>query len=423
MNKAAQTNAFMAAARERTLLFDGAMGTILMQQGLKGNCPDFWSVEYPDAIFAVHRAYVDMGVDAIETNTFGSNTVKLRKSGLSERAQEIITTAVELARKAADGKAFLNGAVGPTGELLQPLGSLSREEAFDTYYEHIETLIEAGVDTILIESMVDSAQTRIAILAANAVRDKKGYFPVLVSHSFNVDGRTLMGNTPEAIACMAEHLGADLVGMNCSAGPNELFETFVKLLKSCSLPVFAMPNAGLPFIENGETKFPFSSDDMQKAMLPYLQNGAHIGGCCGTTPAHIAALRKLIDQSNRAFMPRTDISEIFCSTRHCAALADLKGASVIDLSKLTTEDAISTIVEIEDELAIIDLGSLSKKETASVLSEALPVLSGTMLAFYTHSAEQAEAALWHYDGIAAVHPVDDALATASVLKKYGALQF
>ena len=231
------------------------------------------------------------------------------KSGWPTARLRSFSAAVGLAKKAADDRCFINGAVGPTGELLSPLGSLSRKEAYDNYVEHIARLIDEGVDTILIESMVDLAQTRIAILAANEVRRQNGFFPLLVSLTFNPDGRTMMGNTAEAVACTAQHLRADFVGLNCSAGPNELLPTFERLVSGCSMPVFAMPNAGLPYVEEGKTLFPFSPEQMAEAMRPYLALGAHIGGCCGTTPAHIAALRTLIDETERVYPPRPDISD------------------------------------------------------------------------------------------------------------------
>lgn len=275
-------------------IFDGAMGTMFQQLGLlpTGYCPEMLNIDQPKAVTDVHRQYVDAGSTIIETNTFGASPIKLSHYGLSDRAREINIAAVKAARAAAGTQAKVAGSMGPTGRFIKPLGDLDFEDAYENYKVQAAALAEGGADYILIETSIDLQEMRAALLAAKEVTD----LPVICQLSFSEDGRTVTGTDPQTQAITLDAMGADIIGVNCSLGPQQLIPIVKTIAENTDKPISVQPNAGMPQLVNGKTIFPMTPEDFGTWAPKLLQAGAtYIGGCCGTTPAHIAAIKKALE--------------------------------------------------------------------------------------------------------------------------------
>ncbi len=279
-----------ALAGRAYLLFDGGMGTLVQAAGLHTvhEVPDLLNLTHPEAIVAIQRQYVEAGADCITTNTFNTNRLKLANAGAT--VAEVYAAAAANARVA--GAPLVAGDIGPTGALLEPLGTLTFDEAFDIFSEQARAAEAAGCDLIVVETMADLLEAKAAVLAAV----ESTTLPVFATMTFGEDGRTFLGTTPALAATTLSALGASAVGLNCSLGPTELAPLVGELAPHDRALVMAQPNAGLPRIQDGETIFDVGPNEFAQAMETILDAGATvIGGCCGTTPDHIAALRALID--------------------------------------------------------------------------------------------------------------------------------
>ncbi|MDY5613412.1 homocysteine S-methyltransferase family protein [Dysosmobacter sp.] len=267
------------------LMLDGAMGTVLQQRGLPpGGQPELLNLTEPALLASVYREYVDAGSRVVYANTFGANGLKLAKSGHS--VTEVVRAAVTVAKEAVAGTGTLVALdVGPLGELLEPMGTLTFERAYDLFREMMEAGAGAGADLIAIETMTDLYETKAALLAAKEAAS----LPVLVTMSFEADGRTFTGCTVASMARTLEGLGADAIGLNCSLGPDKLAPLLKELCEHTRLPVVAKPNAGLPDPVDGH--YDMGPEEFARALLPCVEAGVSIvGGCCGTSPDYIRAL-------------------------------------------------------------------------------------------------------------------------------------
>ena len=279
-----------ALAGRTYLLFDGGMGTLVQAAGLHTvhEVPDLLNLTHPEAIVAIQRQYVEAGADCITTNTFNTNRLKL--AGTDATVAEVYAAAAANARAA--GARLVAGDIGPTGALLEPLGTLTFDEAFAIFAEQARAAEAAGCDLIVVETMADLLEAKAAVLAAV----ESTTLPVFATMTFGEDGRTFLGTTPAIAATTLSALGASAVGLNCSLGPTELAPLVGELAPHDRALVMAQPNAGLPRIQDGETVFDVGPNEFAQAMEAILDAGATVvGGCCGTTPDHIAALRALID--------------------------------------------------------------------------------------------------------------------------------
>lgn len=268
--------------------FDGAMGTILQEKGLQpGELPELWGISHREEIVAIHRTYLEAGADFLKANTFGANRFKLEGSG--HTVEEVVTAGIENALQAAKtcgrGTVFLD--IGPTGKLLRPLGDLDFEDAVSAFGEMIRVGTMAGAEAILIETMTDIYEAKAALIAAKENSD----LPVFVTMTFDQDGKLLTGGDLTVAAAVLEGLGADAIGLNCGLGPEQMASLLPKLRESTGLPIVVNPNAGLPVERDGKTCFDVVPQEFAGWMGEIAREGAWIvGGCCGTTPEHIAAM-------------------------------------------------------------------------------------------------------------------------------------
>ncbi len=283
----------------RVLLSDGAWGTMMMARGMKpGECPELWNVERAEDVFDTAKSYVDAGSDMVETNTFGANVFKLEHYGLGGRVEELNRAAVLLARKAAGDRIVL-GSIGPTGKMLL-MGDVNENQLYEAFKQQAEALCAAGADAIVIETMTDAEEAGLAIRAAK----ENTPLDVLCTFSFDRtkqgDYRTMMGIDPVYAMEAAMQAGADVTGTNCGNGIERMVD-IVKHMKSAhkDARVLVHANAGLPQNVDGTDVFPDTPELMAEQLEALLLAGADIvGGCCGTTPAHIAAMRKIVDKYN-----------------------------------------------------------------------------------------------------------------------------
>jgi len=276
------------------IVADGAMGTMLQAAGLPaGMPPESWLLENPDKVRGVHRAYVEAGADLILTCTFGGTRTRLAQAGLADRVAEVCRQAVEIAREAAGGRAYVGGDIGPTGELLAPLGRITYEQAVDIFAEQAAALAEAGADVLYIETMTDLNEIRAAVEGALQAGAGK---PVFATMSFDTHGRTNMGTRPEQAAQALLELGVDAFGANCGA-TLEMTEGSVRKMHEVApqAPLVAKPNAGLPRLVGDDVVYDATPEDMADYARKFVALGARVvGACCGSTPAHIAAIAQAV---------------------------------------------------------------------------------------------------------------------------------
>lgn len=267
-------------------MLDGGMGTTLQQSGLApGASPDLLSLTDPELITSIHRTYIEAGSDIIYANTFGANRFKLKDCGYS--LDRVIDSAVKAAKAACSGDTLVALDVGPLGELLEPMGTLAFEDAYEAFSEIMSQGAASGADLIVIETMTDLYEVKAAVLAAK----EKTELPVLVSMTFEENGRTFTGTSIQCMAATLEGLGVDAIGINCSLGPDEIFPLAQTMCSLTSLPVFVKPNAGLPDPRTGA--YHISPQQFADSMKKYLSLGICLaGGCCGTTPEYIREMKK-----------------------------------------------------------------------------------------------------------------------------------
>lgn len=426
---------------KRIVFFDGGTGTLLQAKGLQaGELPEIWNIEKKEALIDIHKSYFEAGCDIVLTNTFGANKIKLHDIEYS--IEEIVTNAVNNAKQAAkevcknERYGYIALDVSSTGKLLKPLGDLDFEDAYDAFKEVMIYGEKAGADLILIETMSDTYETKAAVLAAK----ENTNLPLFVTMTFDEKGKLLTGGDIPSAVAMLEGLGVDALGMNCGLGPYQMKELVAEMMQYTSLPVIVNPNAGLPRSENGKTVYDIDSSDFAKAMKEITQLGVWvIGGCCGTTPEHIAAIYKLCSQLKPKPIVKKE-KTIVSSYSHCIeigqapiiigerinptgksrfkqALRD-KNLEYILKEALTQQQNGAHILDVNVGLPEIDeiqMMDLVVKELQSVID--LP------LQIDTSDIKVMEKALRHYNGKAMINSVngkeESMRAVFPLVKKYG----
>jgi 5-methyltetrahydrofolate--homocysteine methyltransferase len=284
---------------DRPVLLDGAMGTLLQDRGLEDGAPgELWNLENPDAVREAHAAYAGAGARVLTTNTFGATRPRLDLHGLGDRIGEVNRAAARLARSVADEHGLLvAGGVGPTGELLAPLGTLTPEEAQELFAEQLVALVDGGVDLVLVETLSDLGEADAAVAAARRTAPD---LPIAVTMSFDTNVRTMMGVRPaDAVAHLAA-AGADAVGANCGRGPEELELIAAEMVQARTgdLLLVAQSNAGLPQVVGDHFEYDATPGDLAAHATRLAELGIDlIGGCCGSTPAHIAAMAATLSRA------------------------------------------------------------------------------------------------------------------------------
>ena len=423
-------------------IFDGAMGTMLQAGGLKpGACPELMNIEHPDVVKSIHEAYIEAGSTIIETNTFGASTIKLEHYGLADRMTELNTAAVKIAKSAAGERAKVAGSMGPTGRFIQPLGDLDFEAAYQVFYEQAQALAAAGVDYFIIETCIDIQEMRAALLAAKEAAPK---IPVICQLSYSEDGRTVTGTDPQSAAVILAAMGADIIGVNCSLGPEQLVPIVKTLAENCQVPISVQPNAGMPYLDNGETKFPMGAVEFGTWGRKLVEAGASfLGGCCGTTPEHIKELAKnvknlaepvrhnikrqlmLASRSKTVVidkdLPTRLIGERINPTGRKKLAAEIREGSLLSVKKeaVNQTKAGAHLLDVNMGVGGIDQAAAMKRAISEISQ-----ISDAPLAIDTGDAKALEAGLRAYPGRALINSVsaekDRLRDFLPLAKKYGA---
>lgn len=286
---------FQILLNQKILVLDGATGTNLQKAGMPtGVCPEKWVLEHPDVLVNLQIDYINAGSNIIYASTFSGNRIKLEEYGLEKELDEVNKKLVALSKEAVAKtgyRAYIAGDLTMTGRQLYPIGTMQLEELIDVYKEQIKSLVEAGVDLLVVETMMSLAEARAALIAAKETCD----LPVIVSMTYNEDGRTLYGTDPATAVVVLQSLGADAIGVNCSTGPAEMVPLVEMMARYSNIPILAKPNAGMPELIDGETVYAMTPEEFAEAGRKLVEAGASlVGGCCGTTKEHITALAQTV---------------------------------------------------------------------------------------------------------------------------------
>jgi 5-methyltetrahydrofolate--homocysteine methyltransferase len=308
---------FIATLKKQVLLGDGAMGTMLVKQGLPpGENPELWMLNHPQKVQEVHRAYLEAGAQVIQTNTLSGTALKLKEYGAAHLMEEVNKTAARLVREVVQDRAFVAGIIGPTGHFPAPLGDLPWIDLVEAFGEQARALEAGGVDFIFLETFTDLGEIRAALFAAK----KYTKLPVACSLTYT-KGRTLTGTSPRVAAIVLEGMGADCIGANCSTGPAEMLEVMQEYRQHTRLPLLVEPNAGMPVLINGETVFKETPEDFARFAESFRNLGVNlIGACCGSTPAHIRAMGSALSSRELPPLPEKPAATRLASRSRALAI-------------------------------------------------------------------------------------------------------
>ena len=311
--------------KKKILILDGATGTELQKRGMpSGVCPEVWCLDHPEVIQEIHRAYAEAGSDIVYTCTFGANRFKLGQYGI-ENVRKINKQMALLARAAVGGKTFIAGDIGPTGHFVEPFGDLGFERAVHAFKEQVRGLLEGGVDLLVIETMMDIQEARAALIA---IRETTDLF-AMVTMTYEKNSRTLNGTDPVTALITLQSLGADAVGCNCSMGPDSMMPLIAAMKPWARIPLLAKPNAGMPRLIGKQTVFDMSPKDFAAFGKLFVKAGVNlIGGCCGTTPAHIGALKRATAKA-KPRLPCLHAISAVSSSRHYRILDQNKSLMIV----------------------------------------------------------------------------------------------
>ena len=426
--------------KNNILYLDGGMGTLLQARGLAaGEMPERWNLSRPEEIVAIHKAYFDAGSNVVNTNTFGANCLKFEVDELDA----IIGSAIANARRAASESCGIQPKwvaldIGPTGRMLAPYGDLDFEDAVSVFAKTVRLGVKHGADLIFIETMNDSYETRAALLAAK----ENSNLPVFVSCAFGEDGKLMTGANPCAMVAMLEGMGADAIGINCSFGPRKLMGVIEEYLKYASIPVLFKPNAGLPAVREGRTVYDLSPADFAADMKEAISLGVRaVGGCCGTTPAYIAAL---VEQTKDAPPQPIAKKNITCVSSYTHAVVFDKepiliGERINPTGKKKFKEALKSgdmdyilregLSQAEAGVHILDVNvGLPEIDEVAMLQGAvcrLQEVTDLPLQIDTSDPVAMEAALRRYNGKAMINSVNGKMESMQsvfpLVKKYGGL--
>lgn len=423
------------------VFLDGASGTLMQEMGLpKGVCPEKWALEHPEHLTKLHHSYIEAGSQVIYCFSFGANSKKLSDYGLEDQVYEMNKSLAEHAKSIAGSKALVAGDIAPTGDYCPPMGNMVFEDLVQIYKEQVRGLIDGGVDLFALETMMDLQEIRAAVLAVK----ESCNLPIIASMTFEPNGRTLTGASPEAVLLTLQGMGVDVIGCNCSTGPESMAAIIEKMAKYAKVPLMAKPNAGLPKLIDGETHFDMDADDYIKACAKLLDAGVQfIGGCCGTRPHYIEGLWEAYKNKPVKKEAYVAAGSYVCSARQVVKLGQeepmaIVGERINPTGKKKLQESLklgemNIVLDLAREqmdkgAAILDvnvgMNGIDEKETMVKAIEALAV-TGAPLCIDSSNPEVIEAALRVYPGRALLNSVSnegkkrDTL--LQVAKKYGAM--
>ncbi len=443
---------FLKFCEDRVIFLDGATGSNLIKAGMPvGVCPEDWILNHKDVMKELQSAYAEAGSDIVYAPTFTGNRIKLADYGFEGRIQEINSELVKLSKEAVGGKALVAGDLTMTGKQLKPIGDLDFEELIDVYKEQIKILEKAGCDLLVVETMMSLQECRAALIAAKEVSD----LAVMVTLTFEADGRTLFGSDASASAITLEALGACAIGANCSTGPDKMVEIIGNMASVTSIPIIAKPNAGLPSVdENGNTEYDMDCETFVIEMEKLVNAGASVlGGCCGTTPDFIRGLKNKYgevkpsqirdDEGNP--IPRKNVAKRYLSSERSSLSFGMNDLFMIvgerinptgkkKLQEQLREGNLDMVIDFaekqeEDGASILDINvgmsGIDEKAMMLTVMEEVTSITDLPLCLDTSSAEVMEAVLRRYPGRALMNSISLEKGKAEVFlpiaKKYGAM--
>lgn len=433
---------FQKLVKSNPIFLDGATGSNLIKEGMtSGVCPEQWILDNGQVLVKLQKEYVAAGSHIIYAPTFTANRIKLEDFGLEGTLSEINYQLVALSKEAAGDKAFVAGDITMTGQLLKPMGTMELEQLITIYKEQISCLVEAGVDLLVVETMMSLQECRAALIAAKEVCE----LPVMVTMTFEKDGRSLYGTDAKTAAVVLSSLGAAAIGANCSSGPKEMVRIIREMRKVTNLPLIAKPNAGIPTLgQDGTTEYNMDSPTFTNQMKEVLEAGASIlGGCCGTTPAYMKQLKEQLGQC--VFPNKTLDSTRFLSSERSTLSFGLEEQFIIvgerinptgkkKLQEQLRQDQLDLVISFAQEqeeqgAKILDINmgmsGIEEKEMMLKVIKEVGSVTSLPLAIDSSHVDVIEAALRHYPGRALINSislekgkVDQLLPLA---KKYGAM--
>ena len=398
------------------LILDGATGTQLQKRGFEGDIStEQWVLAHPEAIQDVQRRYADAGSQVIYAPTFGANRQKLEERGIFNRTADFNRRLAALSREAADGRAWIAGDLAPTGLFLAPLGEASFEDLVDIYTEQAAGLEEAGVDLFVIETMMTLSDARAAVLAVRSVSDK----PIFVSFTCDESGRSLSGTDVTAALTVLQGMGISAFGLNCSTGPEQMLVQLRRLREYARVPLIAKPNAGMPITVGGKTVYDCTPEDFTAFVPAMLESGVAVfGGCCGTTAAHIKALRDALKDAK--FVPpapqHTDLLPAATEKLPCYLPVDAGHGAVLTAGA-DLEDRLADALDGDAPMVALRIDTW---EDIDALTDVQYLLTKP-LCLVCDDAELLEAALRVYQGRALYEGVLPEAALLPLCDRYGLL--
>lgn len=432
---------FQALIKDTPLFLDGATGSNLQKQGMPaGVCPEQWILEHRDIMIGLQRDFVAAGSNIVYAPTFTANRIKLKEYGLEAQIGQMNRDLVALSREAVGEKAYIAGDLTMTGEQLAPMGKLDFEELIDVYKEQIRYLVEAGVDLLVVETMMSLQETRAAVIAAKEVCD----LAVMATLTFESDGRTLFGTDAATAAVVLESLGVAAVGTNCSTGPDKMTDTVRRMAEVTCIPIIAKPNAGLPSLdENGNTVYDMGAAEFGGHMRELISAGASvIGGCCGTTPEHIRAAKEAVSGMN--VVHREKPKKRFLTSERMTVSFGLDDPFIVVGERINptgkkklqaalregSMEMVSDFAEAQEACgaSILDVNmGMSGIDEKAMMLKAVETVSGVTslpLSIDSSHVDVLEAALRRYPGRALINSISGEQAKEPLLalaKKYGAM--
>lgn len=427
--------------KENILILDGATGTELQKRGMpQGVCPEQWVLDNPQILIDIQRQYIQAGSTAVYTCTFGGNRIKLDEYGLGGQVVEINRRLAQISKKAVGNGGLVAGDLAPTGQFIRPVGELSFEQVVEVYKEQVKGLLEGGVDFFVIETMMDIQEARAALLAVKESCD----LPVCVSMTINEDGRTLTGTDPTTAVITLQSLGADVVGCNCSTGPEKMLEFIAAMSAVAKVPLLAKANAGLPKLVDGKTVFDMEPEAFGTYAKSFVDLGvAAIGGCCGTSPEYIEQIVNNLEGVKPIVLQSPGISAV-TSARKTATIGLNRPVAIVgerinptgkkglqaELREGKTDLVLDFALEQQEQGAVIldvnvGMPGIDEKNTMLRVVEMLSGSVSLPLCLDSSSVDVLEAALRIYPGRALINSIsaeeEKLKALLPIAAKYGAM--